>query len=98
MFGETFSSSPQFDRDKGAMLLLDAMDVTGAQVRAARALLGISGEELARRADVSLSTVRRFEDEIKGGSTLGQRVIVQTLADMGIEFIGTRGVQLSERR
>ncbi len=70
------------------------MNVSGSQIRAARALLGISGKELAERANVSLSTVRRFEDEGEG-STLGQRVIIQALMDMGIEFI-ENGVRLKD--
>lgn len=37
------------------------MDLTGEQVRAGRAMLDWGQEELARRADVSVKTIKRFE-------------------------------------
>ena len=35
--------------------------ITGAQVRAAKALLNWSGSVLAERADIAISTIRRIE-------------------------------------
>jgi hypothetical protein len=67
--------------------------VTPAQIRAARGLLRITGQELADAAQMNVSTVRRFEDEETKGSPLGQRALKAALEAMGIEFIGLRGVQ-----
>jgi transcriptional regulator with XRE-family HTH domain len=36
--------------------------ISGAQVRAARALLGWTAKELARKANVGISTVQRIEN------------------------------------
>jgi DNA-binding transcriptional regulator YiaG len=70
--------------------------VSPAQIRAARALLHITGAELAEAAQVNISTVRRFEDEGGQGSPLGQRAMKAALESMGIEFIGLRGVLLKD--
>lgn len=77
--------------------------VSGAQIRAARALLGISAHRLAELAKVGSATVQRFElaegvPESRGG-TLER--IVEALQDQGIEFIGTEdapGVRLNRTR
>lgn len=64
--------------------------VSGMQIRAARALLSISSEELARRANVGWATVRRFEEAegvpISRGGTLAK--VMTFLENAGIEFIG----------
>lgn len=74
--------------------------ISGTQIRAARALLGMSGTELSNRAGVGWSTVQRFEssDEVpqsKGGTL---EKIKEALESCGIEFIGdpikAPGVQL----
>jgi hypothetical protein len=70
--------------------------VTPAQIRAARGLLRITGQELADAAQMNVSTVRRFEDEETKGSPLGQRALKAALEAMGIEFIGLRGIQLKD--
>ena len=44
-------------------------DITPGALRAARAMLAWSASKLAERADVSLSTVRRLEDESERDST-----------------------------
>jgi hypothetical protein len=70
--------------------------VTPAQIRAARALLRITGAELAEAAQVNISTIRRFEDEGGQGSPLGQRAMKAALEAMGVEFVGLRGVLLKD--
>ena len=64
--------------------------ISGAQIRAARALLGISATELAERADVDWSTVQRFEGTEgvpKSRSGTLQR-IRDTLEEAGVTFLG----------
>jgi transcriptional regulator with XRE-family HTH domain len=68
------------------------VEVTGAQIRAARILLGIDGPVLAEKAGVALSTVRRFENGA-AGSNLARKAMVRALNEMGVEFI-PRGVRL----
>ena len=64
--------------------------ISGAQIRAARALLGMSASELARRAGIGWATVQRFESaegipESRSGTL--QR-IKDTLENEGITFVG----------
>jgi transcriptional regulator with XRE-family HTH domain len=54
------------------------MEITGSQSRLARALLGWSARELAEAADVSLSSVQRFE---------GRKAIAAAFEREGVEFI-----------
>jgi predicted transcriptional regulator len=64
--------------------------ISGAQIRAARALLGISATELAERADVDWSTIQRFESTEgvpKSRSGTLQR-IKETLEEAGVTFLG----------
>jgi transcriptional regulator with XRE-family HTH domain len=65
------------------------MDITPEQIRAARALLRLEQAELARRAHVSVVTIRRIE-----GTDGGERVtpitldgVRQALEQAGAEFI-----------
>lgn len=77
--------------------------ISGAQIRAARALLGMSATELSERADVGWSTVQRFESAdgvpISKAGTLDR--IQETLEEAGITFVGdplaSPGVQLKRR-
>jgi transcriptional regulator with XRE-family HTH domain len=77
---------------------------SGPQIRAARALLGISAAELAERAGVTWKTVQRFESvEAVPASRAGTLERVKAaLEASGVEFIGdplaTPGVQLIKRR
>ncbi|KAF1722018.1 helix-turn-helix domain-containing protein [Pseudoxanthomonas wuyuanensis] len=80
--------------------------ITAAQMRAARALLGIDQRRLAEMAGVSLPTIQRMETSqghVRGVvSTLTK--IVDALAAAGVELIGNdqpsqgrgRGVRLKE--
>ncbi len=65
--------------------------VTGLQIRAARALLRWSAQQLAEAADVGVTTIRRFElvDGTPSGNIRTIEAIKRTLEDQGIEFIGT---------
>jgi transcriptional regulator with XRE-family HTH domain len=64
--------------------------ITAAQMRAARALLGIDQRELAQRAGLSLPTIQRME--ASGGVVRGNvdslMKLVDALSAAGIELIG----------
>ena len=64
--------------------------ITSAQMRAARALLGVDQRELAQRCGLSLPTIQRME--ASGGVVRGNvdslMKLVDTLAANGIELIG----------
>ncbi len=78
--------------------------LTGAQLRAARALLGIDQKTLAARAGVSLPTIRRMEASpgTERGVVDSLTKIIEALDRAGIELIadgvpsaaGGRGVRL----
>ena len=74
--------------------------ISGAQIRAARALLGISATELASRADVGWATIQRFEaaDGVPHSRSRTLQRIQDTLEDAGVIFLGdpisSPGVQL----
>ena len=82
--------------------------ISGAQVRAARALLGVDQRELASLAGLSVPTIQRME-----ASEGSVRAVVDSLEkvmgalnEAGVELIGVgarsegegRGVRLIERR
>ncbi len=64
--------------------------ITAAQMRAARALLGIDQRELAQRAGLSLPTIQRMEasDGVVRGNVDSLMKLVDALAANGIELIG----------
>ena len=64
--------------------------ITAAQMRAARALLGIDQRELAERANLSLPTIQRMEasDGVVRGNVDSLMKLVGALAANGIELIG----------
>jgi len=64
--------------------------ITGAQMRAARALLGIDQRELAKRSGLSLPTIQRMEssDGVVRGNVDSLMKLVEALAAAGIELIG----------
>ena len=64
--------------------------ITGAQMRAARALLGIDQRELAQRASLSLPTIQRMEasDGVVRGNVDSLMKLVDALTSNGIELIG----------
>jgi hypothetical protein len=66
--------------------------ITGAQVRAAKALLDWSGTRLAEEANVAISTIRRVEACDGLLATASVKVLQSIKAALecgGIEFIGT---------
>ena len=66
--------------------------ITGAQIRAAKAILQWSGSVLAARAGVSLSSIRRVEafDGVPLNVSMNTIVSLQkALEQGGVEFIGT---------
>ncbi len=64
--------------------------ITAAQLRAARALLGIDQRELAQRASLSLPTIQRMEasDGVVRGNVDSLMKLIDALAANGIELIG----------
>ncbi len=62
--------------------------ITAEQIKAARALLRMEEDELARRASVSIATIRRLETA--GNDALAEvtAIVVQAaLQEAGVEFI-----------
>lgn len=81
--------------------------MTAAQLRAARALLGIDQRELAQRCSLSLPTIQRMEasEGVIRGNVDSLMKLVEALATAGIELIGEgaasqgggRGVRLKSQ-
>jgi predicted transcriptional regulator len=80
------------------------LKVSIRQIKAARALLSWSQEQLAEAAGVSVPTIKRLEarDGPIGGRTNTAGKIRTALEDAGIQFIdengGGPGVRLRQRR
>ena len=78
--------------------------LTSAQIRAARALIRWSAEDLARESAVSVTTIRRAEltDRETSMTTANDRAVRRALESAGIEFIeengGGPGVRLRKRQ
>ena len=78
--------------------------ITAAQMRAARALLGMDQRELAQRSGLSLPTIQRMEasDDLIRGNVDSLMKLIAGLEEAGIELIsagaastgGGRGVRL----
>jgi transcriptional regulator with XRE-family HTH domain len=68
--------------------------ITGAQMRAARALLGIDQRQLAERSSLSLPTIQRMEasEGVIRGNVDSLMKLVDALAAAGIELIGEGAV------
>jgi transcriptional regulator with XRE-family HTH domain len=64
--------------------------ITAAQMRAARALLGIDQRRLAALSGLSLPTIQRMEasDGVVRGNVDSLMKLVGSLQDAGIELIG----------
>ena len=77
--------------------------ISGKQIRAARALLDWSGQELSDRCGISLKTLRRYEpqDGIPSGNTKVLESIKSVLEESGIIFSGdpikSPGVSLNQK-
>jgi transcriptional regulator with XRE-family HTH domain len=79
--------------------------ITGAQVRAAKALIKWSGSDLAQNANVSISSIRRIEaaDGVPDSTSVKVLNSIQkALEAAGIEFLGSPedgpGVRLRTKR
>ena len=64
--------------------------LSSSQIRAARALLGWSGTELAEKSGVGITTLRRYELQkgIPSANTSVLLILKDTLELAGIEFTG----------
>lgn len=74
--------------------------ITAAQMRAARALLGIDQRQLAEMADLSVPTIQRMEaseGNVRGVIDTLTKVI-EALDSAGIELIGDKAVSTSGGR
>ena len=66
--------------------------ITSEQIRAGKAMLRWSGEDLALQSGVSLSTIRRVEacSGVPDGQNIKTLIAIsEALQNAGIEFIGT---------
>jgi transcriptional regulator with XRE-family HTH domain len=63
--------------------------ITGAQVRMARAFLRWSGEDLAKRSDVAVGTIKRMEQDDGFPVARGANIeaVYKTLVAAGITFL-----------
>jgi hypothetical protein len=81
------------DLDQINMKSFDPKSLTGAQLRAARALVGISAGDLAAITKLGIATIRRAE--AKSGrvsiTLANAERIVRALEDAGVEFIPQNG-------
>jgi len=77
--------------------------LTSAQIRAARALLRWSAEDLARESTLGVTTIRRAElaEGETSMTTANDSTVRRTLEAAGVEFIdengGGSGVRLKKR-
>jgi transcriptional regulator with XRE-family HTH domain len=65
--------------------------ITSGQIKAARALLGITTTKLAEMSGVAFTTIIRIEssDGIPSGQVKTLNAVQKALEEAGIEFIGT---------
>jgi transcriptional regulator with XRE-family HTH domain len=73
--------------------------VTPEQIKAARALLRMEQDELARRAGVSVTTIRRLEAAKGEYAVAGETAegVQNALREAGVEFIHDDGVCLKPK-
>ena len=83
---------------------MQAKPLTSAQIRAARALLRWSAEDLARETALSVATIRRAElaEDETSMTTANGMAVRDALESAGVEFIdengGGPGVRLRKRQ
>jgi transcriptional regulator with XRE-family HTH domain len=69
-----------------------AYQITGRQIAAARALLGLGQDELAARANISVPTLRRMEASEGPASGLPNNVLaVRGALEAGVIFVEENG-------
>ena len=71
----------------GALRRALEQGVRGEHLRAARALLGWSMTDLAKASHLSLSTIRRLEEDVEGPAPRNLHCVVRTLRQAGIAFL-----------
>lgn len=82
----------------------DRETITGAQVRAGRALLRWSAEDLARQSKLGVATIRRAEaqDGAVTSNAANVQAIVDAFEKAGLEIIpangGGAGIRFRERK
>lgn len=66
--------------------------ITSDQIRAARALLRWSADDLARHANIGVATIRRFElqEGVPSGQVRILEAVKSALEAAGVEFIGSQ--------
>ncbi|MFN3508779.1 MAG: multiprotein-bridging factor 1 family protein [Allorhizobium sp.] len=71
----------------------ESVHVSGRQIAAARALIGLGQSELAERASISVPTLRRMESSSgpASGLTNNVRAVLAVLERSGIEFTNDAG-------
>jgi transcriptional regulator with XRE-family HTH domain len=72
---------------------MELKQLTSAQIRAARALLRWSADDLARETTLSVTTIRRAElrESETSLTSANDRAIRQALEKAGVEFIDENG-------
>src|SRR3954469_10876157 len=75
------------------MSKMSILKVSIRQVKAARALLGWSQDDLARAAEVSIPTIKRLEasDGSLGGRDQTVQKIITAVASAGVDFLSENG-------
>ena len=69
------------------------MTISAAQCRAARALLAITQEQLAKRSGVSQRSIANFELEKSTPYRANLTVLRMTFEQLGVEFLDYDGVR-----
>jgi len=65
--------------------------ISGAQVKAARALLNWSQEDLAENASLTMTPISRMERGVVSTRKGTMKLIAMALEEVGIEFINEEG-------
>ena len=65
--------------------------ITSEQIRAARQLIRVTADQLAKSSNVGIATIRRFElmTGVPSGNARLVESIQRALEDAGVEFIGS---------
>jgi transcriptional regulator with XRE-family HTH domain len=65
--------------------------ITGEQIRAARAMLKWTADDLAKKSEIGVATIRRLEtmNGLPSGQARILSAIQKALEEGGVEFIGT---------
>lgn len=75
---------------------IDHWQLSAKSCRDARELLRMSKEDLAKRAEISVSTIRRLERGDPSVADYSKKRIAEALAQEGVMMIGSRAVHVEE--